>query len=71
MDGTVDPPRLVDGAATVLSLAKANNVARVLTTANAAAMLRQVQEQRPKQLGAVDVVVVKNMVEVMRAVWGL
>lgn len=71
LEGVIQPPygsaRITDD--TLLDLAKANGIRRLLTTQAAARLLRGLQQRRPKRLGGVQVVAVEDMVDVMRAVW--
>lgn len=70
LDGGLFPPRALDMTdGTILSLAKANGVTKLLTTEEGAMSLRATAQKRPKQLNEVEVISVSDMVEVMEAVW--
>lgn len=66
LDGTLEEPlEVIDE--TALRLAKANAVARVLTTPAAARMLRSFLAKRPKQFAGIQVLPVSDMLEVCEA----
>jgi hypothetical protein len=68
LDGTLEEPlEVIDE--TALRLAKANAVARVLTTPAAARMLRSFLAKRPKQFAGIQVLPVSDMLEVCEALW--
>jgi hypothetical protein len=70
LDGGLFPPRALDMTdGTILSLAKANGVTKLLTTEEGAISLRATAQKRPKQLHGVEIISVSDMVEVMEAVW--
>lgn len=68
LGGELEEPRGVIDE-TALRLAKANAVARVLTTPAAARMLRSFLAKRPKHFAGIQVLAVSDMLEVCQALW--
>lgn len=54
----------------LLSVAKANDVSRVLVPDKAAGKQREVLHKRPVQLAGLEVVGVKGMRDVLKKLWG-